>query len=374
VTTRKDQLRLFFYLLLSACAISSFCQQAKSPNYILLSDIRYVADDTLKADFYLPLEYKQQKNPVLIFVSAGDFRKADNYLNWAKFVAARGITGVLYQSTREQADKNLDQLLEFLSGNSAKYFIDAQQFALYAASGIVHTGLPFANKDPRIKTALIFYGVADIAEFRIDLPVLMVRSGLDNNGLNKNLDTLVFRAMQANAPYTVFNFNSAVHGFEADSDPVVQSIMEESVDFLKVNMGRSVRERFSQKQNEIIAMRELYRGNWNGAVIAFREALQKNPDDNETERQMGNAYIELKDYEHAIEAFNSSLAHGNWRRGEIAAKKCTAYAALQNNEAAVDEMRILRKIGWFDEKAYASNTLFRNLVNSEPYKKFLNEK
>lgn len=371
---RSGQLRLLLSVLIFTVTTSCFSQQPRSPGYIVLSDIVYSANDTFKADFYLPLDYKLQKNPVLIFVSAGDFRKADNYLNWAKFVAARGIAGVVYQSTREHADQDLGQLLEFLSTNSAKYFIDDQQFAVYAASGIVHTGLPFANKDSRIKAALIFYGVAEIPDFRVDLPVLLVRSGLDNNGLNKSLDTLVFRALQANAPYTVFNFNSAVHGFEADSDPVVQSIMQESVDFLKVSMWRPIRERFSEKQNEIIAMRELYHGNWNAAIIAFREALKKNPGDNETERQMGNAYIELKEYEHAIEAFNSSLAHGNWRKGEIAVKKCTAYAALQNNEAAVDEMRILRKIGWFDEKVFANNTLFKNLVDSEPYKNFLNEK
>jgi len=362
------------FILVTFSIVPANGQDQKLPADRLLTDVVYTSNDTLKADFHFPQNYKQQKNPVIIFVSAGDFRKIDHYVNWAAFFVADGFIGITYNSNRDHAAKNLDELVNFISKNSAKYFIDDQQVSICAGSGMVPIGLPFANENSSIKAALFFYGFADIQHFRVDLPVLLVRSGLDNNSLNKRLDTLAFRALEANAAYTVFNFNSAVHGFEGGEDLVTKFVLQSAVDFLKTNLKKPVQDRFSQKQNEIVAVREMYHGNWNAALTAFQEALKNNPGDNETERQMANVYIELKDYEHAIDAYNGSLAHGNWRKGEIAVKKCLAYAALNNSEAAVAEMRILKRIGWFDESSYAGNNIFKNVVGSQAYKKFITEK
>ena len=76
-----------------------------------------------------------------------------------------------------------------------------------------------------------------------------------------------------------------------------------------------------------------------------------------------------------IQLFNNALAHGSWRKGEIAKQKCIAYAVLNDIENAIGEMRILRNIGrgWYKESDYTSNPLFKNIVKSESYLNFTKE-
>jgi len=367
-------MKSIFYASLILCFSSVSRAQHTTPPQILIPDVLYSPGDTVKAYVYMPGNYKQQKNPVLIFMTTADISKSDHYIKWASFAARNGFAGILYQSGMNRASRDLEKLLDFVSKNSSQFFFDEERVALYGASGPASRALPFANDHKQIKAALIFYGIADMNSFRVDMPVFIVRSGLDNITLNKRMDTMVFRALEANAPYTIHNFNSAVHGFEVGDDTVISEIMQTAIDFLKVSLGKPVQAKFSNRQNEIVAMREMYRGDWRAAVDAFQQALRNNPGDNETERQIGNAYIELEEYQRAIEAYDNSLAHGNWRRGEIAIKKCEAYAALNNYDAAINEMRILKKIGWLDPSLFEPKPVFKNLLNSVAYKNFVGEK
>ena len=363
-----------FCASLIVCFSSLRRAQHSSPTQVLIPDVLYSPGDTVKAYFYMPPNYIQQKNPVLIFTSTADISTWDHYIKWASFAARNGFAGILYQSGMNRVNRDLEKLLDFVSKHSNQYFFDEERVALYGASGPASHALPFANDHKEIKAALIFYGIAEMNSFRVDMPVFIVRSGLDNITLNKRLDTMVFRALQANAPYTIHNFNSAVHGFEDGDDAVISEIMQTAIDFLKVSLGKPVQAEFSGKQNEIVAMREMYRGDWRAAVDAFQQALRSNPGDNETERQIGNAYIELGEYQQAIEAYDNSLTHGNWRKGEIAIKKCEGYAGLNNYDAAIHEMRILKKIGWLDQSIFEQKPVFKNLLHSTSLKNFMSEK
>ena len=51
----------------------------------------------------------------------------------------------------------------------------------------------------------MFYGSAPVAEFRLDLPVLYVRAGLDRPGVNRDITTLAALAVSQNAPVTLVN-------------------------------------------------------------------------------------------------------------------------------------------------------------------------
>lgn len=365
---------LIQFVLISINSIAQAINREGSP---LLKDIVYTANDTLKADIYFPENHQQQKNPVLIFANGfgtGDYRKWDGYVAWAKLAATEGFVSILYQSKENKTSVCIDQLLTHVISNSSKYAADIEKISIYAASGNVPKMLPYANKDKRIKAAMIFYGTATMDTFRINLPVLLVRAGFDNSNWNKSIDTLAFKALQSNAPYSVINYNSAVHGFDNDTAPEIIDFMKSSLDFLKANMEKHVQENFVIKENEIIAWREMYHGNWAAALKAFQVSLVNNPGNNETERQTGNVYIELKEYEKALKYFNDALAHGNWRRGEIAKKKCIAYAALNKIEEAVEEMKILKTLGWFYETDYINDVQFKAVVNSGVYRNFVNEK
>jgi len=45
---------------------------------------------------------------------------------------------------------------------------------------------------------------------------LIVRAGLDNTFLNRNLDSLIAKGIQANAPLSFVNFSGGHHGFEIE--------------------------------------------------------------------------------------------------------------------------------------------------------------
>ncbi|MBC7872865.1 MAG: dienelactone hydrolase family protein [Ferruginibacter sp.] len=361
-------------LFVSCNAVIGFAQQKIDPGYILINNLSYLPNDTLKADFYLPVNYKKQKNPVLVFIDGlgSDFRKWDHYRAWAQFAAGEGFVSVIYSSRKNYATQSFDGLLNFIASGVDTYFTDLNRVAVYAGSGNVMLGLPLANSDTRIKAALIYYGTARMESFRPDLPVLLVRAGLDNVQLNKDLDSLAFKALTANAPYTITNFNTAVHAFEDfTTNRISKQFVKSSLNFLRENMLDLVQEDLSKHTMEIIAMRELYRANWTAALEAYRKVLQKDSANNEAERQLGNISIELKNYETALLYYNNALAHGNWRKGEIARQKLLAYTKLDNIDAAVMEMHILNKIGWFKESDYAGKEAYINIIKSEAYKKFI---
>jgi len=253
--------------------------------------------------------------------------------------------------------------------------VDLNRVSVYAGSGNVPRALPLANGDPRVKAAIMFYGTAKIEKFRLDMPVLLVRAGLDNVQLNKELDSLALKALMANAPYTITNFNTAVHAFEDFSDNEISiPFLKSSLDFLKKNMQSMIQKSFSVHREEVIAAKELYNSNWQAAFEAYTQVLNKTSGNNEAERQLGNICIAMKAYEKALSYYDSALIHGNWRKGEIAIKKLYAYAKLNNAVAAVAEMRMLRKIGWFKEEDYAGNREYAHIVQSAIYKEFINEK
>lgn len=368
--------KIFLFNVLLAFAINCMAQEDTN-KYFLVKDVVYAAGDTLKADLYMPVNYQRQKNAVLIFIDGfgTDFRKWDHYTGWAKFAASKGYVGVVYTSRKDYTNNSFKNILHFLSVNKDKYFIDDEKIAAYAGSGNVLLGLPYINNDTRIKAALIFYGTANLEGFRLNLPVLLVRAGFDNVQLNRGLDTLAFRALAANAPYTITNFNTAVHGFEDFSNnSIEQKFLDQSLDFLTMNMQEAVQQKLTENENEVIAVRELYKSHWNAAFEGYTKVLQSNPGNNEAERQLGNICIEMKEYGKALEYYDAALLHGNWRKGEIAVKKIIACSKLGRIEAAVSEMRLLKKIGWFKESDYEGKEAFSQILQSTSYKNFVKEK
>lgn len=342
---KQSKILITFYLLLFI--LPCIGQGSKGLPHILVKDVIYISNDTLKADFYLPVNYKQQQNPVLIFGDGYgvDFRNWDHYTNWAKLAASKGFISIIYCPRKEEAKANLRNLLNFIIKESNSYFIDSTKISLYAGSGSVLEMLPFANEETRIKAAMMYYGAPKMENFRLNMPVLLVRAGLDNPQLNKALDTLAFKALQAFAPYTIVSFNTATHPFEDIDDPEIRKFMIFSLDFLKTSLSKPLQDNISQKESIITASRELYHSNWKTALAALQAALKNDPSNSDIEQKIGNVYMELEEYDKAIKAFNDALAHGSWRKGEIAKKKCIAYAALNDVENAIGEMKILRNIG-----------------------------
>ncbi len=91
--------------------------------------------------------------------------------------------------------------------------IDPDRIGVYAASGNAFRGLPVIEDQKRnwIKAAAIYYGAADIAQFRPEIPLLWIRAGLDRPQMNRQIDEAVSKAIRQNVTVAVVSkrFNSA---------------------------------------------------------------------------------------------------------------------------------------------------------------------
>ena len=60
----------------------------------------------------------------------------------------------------------------------------------------------------------MYYGFADVTIFRPDLPILMVRAGLDRPAVNSRHRGAGSGRHAQNAPLTLLNHSSGAHAFE----------------------------------------------------------------------------------------------------------------------------------------------------------------
>jgi dienelactone hydrolase len=133
---------------------------------------------------------------------------------------------------REAADFRM--LLSYLERHGAEHGIDS--IVVYAGSGNVFTAFPVVE-DPTltsITAAVMYYGSANVPQFRPDLPVLYVRAGLDRPGVNESIPKLAVLAIAQNAPLTLLNYAGGHHGFESvDNDEATRQVIADTVEFVK---------------------------------------------------------------------------------------------------------------------------------------------
>ena len=136
----------------------------------------------------------------------------------------------------ESFEKDLDALIAHLTANASSLGIDRERIALYAGSGNVYRALPLVQspKQTTIKAAVMYYGSAQVTEFRRDLPILMVRAGLDRPPVNRAITELVTLASNQNAPVTLLNYPGGHHAFEiVDDEDATRDVIDSTIDFVK---------------------------------------------------------------------------------------------------------------------------------------------
>src|SRR6185503_11151005 len=202
-------------------------------------DVQYAHRDTavLRMDVYR--RPASAPMPAFIFYNrgVGDARRHPVYDGWARTAASRGFVAILPDLRSTSETEDFQALLDHLTTNAATLGIDRDAIAMYAASGNVFRALPIVEdpKQTRVKAAVMYYGAAPISTFRLDLPVLYVRAGLDRADLNVAITTLISRALTQNAPITLLNHHTGYHGFEIfNDDDATRAIIDQTIDFVKV--------------------------------------------------------------------------------------------------------------------------------------------
>jgi acetyl esterase/lipase len=228
--------------------------------------------------YYPPGEAAESRLPAVLFVhgysDAGTpnvfgrtFKEMGHTVSWARLIAASGLAAIVY-SNRDAVD-DVDAILQHLRDHAAAVGIDASRLGLWAASGHVPLALSLLMQTERrdVMCAVLCCGymldvhgatsVADmqktyrfanpcagksVNDLRDDVPLLLVRAGRDQFGVNESMDNFVSGALQRNLPMSLVNHAAAPHAFDLFYDgPVTREIIREVLRFMQFHL--SVRQR-----------------------------------------------------------------------------------------------------------------------------------
>lgn len=278
--------------------------------------------------------------PVVIFANVGISGMKDwaGYVGWGESVAAAGLAAVHYEAT-EFAD--FDKLVASLKARAAELHIDPNRIVLWSGSTNVRLGLSYAMDAKRdaIRGAIVYYGDAEVASLRLDVPVFFVRAGRDNTQLNQRIDALIARALAANAPWTIVNHGAGVHGFDVfERDEVTRQIVQRTIAFAKLVTTPDVAKAYVDGAPEAAVAGAFQRGEWDAAIEGYRRLLATR-DDAENHRRLGIALAQKKAFAEALAELEKAYQLG--RRG---ARDTMLPAA----EAAAGAGNVERAMYWID--------------------------
>jgi dienelactone hydrolase len=154
---------------------------------------------------------KEQRLPVFVIFKGfgGSFmRNSPQARGWAGIAAAHGFAAVTMETTSGHVAEDFDSFVGYLRERAAELQLDPEQIAVIAWSGNAGIGLETVEDlaCTPVKAAVIYYGGSVVPHLRLDLPVFLVRAGLDGPSINVTMNQAIAAAIPANAPWTVLNY------------------------------------------------------------------------------------------------------------------------------------------------------------------------
>ncbi|MFN8579502.1 MAG: hypothetical protein U0163_00790 [Gemmatimonadaceae bacterium] len=302
-----------------------------SPGIRVTTDVPYGTSGgvALKMDIFHPPGTTRRTLPALVFFNrATEADRSKGFWGaWARMAASRGLVAVIpdLRDGSEADDARL--LVRHLAEHGTEVGLDTAAIAVYAASGNVYTAFPMVE-DPAmtaIKAAVMYYGTGPVRAFRLDLPVLYVRAGLDRPDLNKGITALAAEALAQNAPVTLLNHSSGHHAFELlDNDEATRNVIELTLEFVKRSVAPQSQLALRNGLKEATAAGYVQTGDFKRAAAVFADLLSTRPDDTRLRLSYGEALLGDAQYVTACAEFEKLKGKGLGPRdlGLPAARAC----------------------------------------------------
>lgn len=218
---------------------------------------------------YHPPNNRSKKKAALLYVFGypdgaemigGKMKDMNAYISWAKLTAAAGFVSVQYETTEPLRD--IRKALEYIKENAESLNICENRIGLWVCSGNTPTALTIVMDDSLDypQCAVIYYGlmldwdgelgiselskqaefayperVEPFINFRKDVPIFMVRAGLDEvPNCNKSQDEFIKKALENNLPITLINYQNGQHPFDLlDDNDETRQIITQTLAFMK---------------------------------------------------------------------------------------------------------------------------------------------
>lgn len=341
---RIATLALALLLPLTAAAQQLVAPQPDPSRFVVTKNIVYASPGGRPLAFHLYRPAGDAVVPVVITCNVGisDMKDWDGYTGWGKITAAAGLASVHYDARDGQQVDDFDTLVAFLRTKADEYRIDPTRIVVWGGSANVRLALPVAMDPKRdsIRGAVIFYGDAEVKELRTDVPVYFVRSGLDVPDLNKRIDTLINRALAANAPWTVDNYGGGLHGFDIFNDnDLSRELIDRALRFMQRVTAPELAHAYVATSADASVGAAFSRGDWPAAIAGYKERVAANPNDAESHRRLGIALLETNRPAEALPLLETAYRLG--RRGA----RDTMFPAARAAVRAGDRERALH---WID--------------------------
>jgi hypothetical protein len=265
----------------------------------------------------------------------------------------------------------------YLTAHASELGVDPTRIIVWACSANVRSGVPLVLEPRRtsIAGAVMYYGTAAPGTFRLDLPILVVRAGTDNPGLNRGLDQLVGAALAANAPVSVLTQPSGRHAFDLrDDTDETRAVLSQTLDFMKRAVDPAIRRSRAATLTVAQAAAALFTGNYAAAAAAYRTLAAEKPSDPEVQQRLGEALAGQNDFAGAIPAFERSIELGTPNRGIVSFALVRAHVKTGHIDAAFGWLEKMKPFMRFfrqqllespDLAALRADPRFRPLVGPE---------
>ncbi|MCK6543540.1 dienelactone hydrolase family protein [bacterium] len=334
---------MFLYNGFGVCQDKPFVfRPPNTTGIVVKADILFSQADgkELFFDLYQPRESRNR--PILIFLNmvGGPQRTWGIYKGWGIAAAADGLAAINFDTRSDRAEEVFDSLIEYLRKNGQSLGVDPDRIAVYAASANMNRGMRLMMDSARtyLKAGLAFYGNSEINSFRMDLPILVIRSGLDNVLTNSAVDFLFKKAIHANAPWSLINYSGGHHGFEVE-DPNDYSVY----------LIRTVLQ-FAKNHLENPKLHESGLGE---LVTPLAKLLRAASDSVRATPQKGAAWQKLAVYQvrsgqyaECLASYREAIRLGSSNYGDMGLKALEAAAMAGNTEEAILWTSRLQEVGW----------------------------
>ena len=147
-------------------------------------------------------------------------------------------------------------------------------------------------KQTTIKAAVMYYGSAQVTEFRRDVPILMVRAGLDRPPVNRAITELVNLAANQNAPVTLLNYPGGHHAFEiVDDEDATRDVIDSTIDYVKRMTAPAYQASLRRGLPESTAAAYVSTGDFAAAATSYADLVKAKPDDARLRLSYGEALL-----------------------------------------------------------------------------------
>lgn len=312
-------------------------------------DVEYGAADgtRLLMDVYRPARAAAPA-PALIFYApmrtpAGATARvvSEHLRGWARIAAGNGLVAVVPDLRPDAHAADFGRLLAHLASHAGALGVDRERLAVFAASAAVPAALPVVEDPARteIRAAVVYYGAAELPTFRVDLPLLYVRAGLDGTELNADIVRLAARAAAQNAPLTLLNHHAGHHQFELfDDDVATPRLIDETIAFVRRATEPAYQALLRERRLDAVAAAQLSAGNHGEAARTLAELVRRRPTDGRLSLGYASALLGDRQFGAACAEFRR-LAPPSFMAIEPGARACVLAGAVDTAAAWLATVR-----------------------------------